>query len=676
MSPPLVVGVDIGGTFTDFVVLRDGRLAIHKVPSTPADPSDAFLAGLCDLEIGPGASYVHGSTVATNAVLERRGACAALLATAGFRDVLALGRQTRLKLYALHPTKPEPLIPRSRCFDVPERLDRRGGTVLPLDEAAAARALDAAVAAGAESVAVVFLFSFANPRHEQRAGEMAAARGLQVSLSSDILPEYREYERASTTAMNAYVAPLMARYLSRLDRRLKELGARRLRIMQSNGGVISAETACREAVRTVLSGPAGGVVGACKTGAVAGFPRLIAFDMGGTSTDVSLIDGVPSPTSEGAIAGLPVRVPMLDIHTIGAGGGSIARIDAGGGLKVGPESAGADPGPAAYGRAMLPTVTDAALVLGRMDAAAFLGGRMSVDPQRSAEALRPLAGQLGLSLDAMALGILRIARAQMALAIRKVSVERGHDPRDFCLVAFGGGGPLHACELAGEGSIGAVLVPRHPGTLSALGMLMSDVLKEFSRTTIRPVGQEPAELEAGFEELERAARAALDAEGVPASRVRLERWLDLRYRGQSYELSIRVESLEAEALIGGFTAAYRRRFGYTNERAPCEVVTLRVRAIGAVDGTVLPHTPVEERPEPEPRALRSIHTGQAWAECPVFDRAALLPGHSVRGPALLLQEDATTWVPPSWAGEVDAWYNVIIRPDPGPASHAGRSPRK
>ena len=675
MTPAPVVGVDIGGTFTDFVVLRDGHLAIHKVPSTPADPSDAFLAGLRELEIGSGASYVHGSTVATNAVLERTGACAALLATAGFRDVLELGRQTRLKLYALHPTKPEPLIPRSRCFDIPERVDPRGGTVLPLDEAAARAALDAAVDAGAESVAVVFLFSFANADHERRVGEMAAARGLQVSLSCEILPEYREYERASTTAMNAYVAPLMTRYLSRLDRRLKELGALRLRIMQSNGGVISAETACREAVRTVLSGPAGGVVGAWKTGSVAGFPRLIAFDMGGTSTDVSLIDGVPAPTSDGAIAGLPVRVPMLDIHTIGAGGGSIARIDAGGGLKVGPESAGADPGPAAYGRALLPTVTDAALVLGRMDAAAFLGGRMSVDPERSAEAVRTLAGQLELTLEAMALGILRIARAQMAMAIRKVSVERGYDPRDFCLVAFGGGGPLHACELAGEVGVGAVLVPRHPGTLSALGMLMSDVQMEFSRTMIRPVGEDATELDARFDELERAARSALDVEGVPPDRVRLERWLDMRYRGQSYELGIQVETLQAEALIDGFTTAYRRRFGYTNEGAPCEVVTLRVRAVGRVDTPVLPHTPVEVRPAPEPRSLRPIHTGEAWENCPIFDRAALLPGHRVRGPSLILQEDATTWIPLSWAGEVDAWYNVIIRPDARAAPHAGRSPR-
>jgi N-methylhydantoinase A len=394
----LAVGVDIGGTFTDFVVVRDGSIEIYKVPSTPSDPSAAFLRGVEELGLPAGARYVHGSTVATNAVLERRGARAALLTTDGFRDILELQRQTRTELYSLAPTKPQPLIPRVRCFEVPERVDRHGAVLEPLVEAGLERVLDAIVASGAESLAVVFLFSFANPEHERMAGEQARARGLSVSLSSEILPEYREYERASTTAANAYVAPLMDRYLDRLDTRLAEKGRERLQIMQSNGGIISVETARREAVRTVLSGPAGGVVGAWKVAAAAGFERLLTFDMGGTSTDVSLVEGAPVTSSEGTISGLPLRIPMLDIHTVGAGGGSLARLEAGARLRVGPESAGADPGPAAYGRGTEATVTDANLVLGRLRPEAFLGGRMTLDAERAREAVLAIARPLKLTL--------------------------------------------------------------------------------------------------------------------------------------------------------------------------------------------------------------------------------------------------------------------------------------
>lgn len=654
-----MVGVDIGGTFTDFVVVREGQVRVYKVPSTPADPSDGFLRGIQELDIPPGARYVHGSTVATNAVLERRGAKAALLTTGGFRDVLELGRQTRLRLYVLTPSRPEPLIPRERCFEVPERVDRHGQVVTPLDEAALEAALDAVQASGAESLAVVFLFSFANGEHERRAGKRAAARGFSVSLSSDILPEYREYERASTTAANAYVAPLMDRYLQRLDQRLQEHGRERLQIMQSNGGVISVDVARREAVRTVLSGPAGGVVGAWRVAALSGFERLIAFDMGGTSTDVSLIEGEPHTSAEGSISGLPIRIPMLDIHTVGAGGGSLARVEAGGGLRVGPESAGADPGPAAYGRGDRPTVTDANLALGRLHAGSFLGGRMALDVERSRAALRPLAARLNLSLEGMAAGVVRVANVQMARALRRVSVERGHDPRRFCLVAFGGGGPLHACDLAAETGIPTVLIPLFPGTLSALGMLLSEIQKEYSRTVMRPVSGAFPDLETVFGALEERARADLLAEGAAEGGVSLARRLDVRYRGQSYELEIPAEPLRAEEVAARFHAAHRQRFGYASEDAASEVVNLRLRATGQVEHPKLPYRAPEPAGIPAPVDKQAVYTEGEWLDCPVFDRSRLVPGQELRGPAILIQADTTTWIPPSWVARVDGWYNLL-----------------
>jgi N-methylhydantoinase A len=658
---PAVVGVDVGGTFTDFVVLRSGRLAIHKVRSTPADPSEAFLRGIEELGVPAGARYVHGSTVATNAVLERRGAKAALLTTEGFRDVLELGRQTRLELYALTPSKPLPLIPRERCFEVRERVDRHGRVIETLDEAGLAAALEAVRASGAESLAVIFLFSFANSDHERRAGELAAASGLSVSLSCEILPEYREYERAGTTALNAYVAPLMDRYLRRLDERLAERGRERLHVMQSNGGVISVETARREAVRTVLSGPAGGVIGAWRVGAAAGFERLITFDMGGTSTDVSLVDGTPALSAEGTISGLPLRVPMLNIHTVGAGGGSIARADAGGGLRVGPESAGADPGPACYGRGDLPAVTDANLVLGRLQAASFLGGRLRLEPERSRDALGRLAAALGLELEALAEGIVRVANVQMARALRRVSLESGYDPRRFCLIAFGGGGPLHACELAEDVGIPTVLVPRHPGILSALGMLLTDIRKEYSVTVMRAAAWDLRDLDARFRELEERAAADLAGEGVLRAAIRMERRLDARYRGQSYELEVPGDRLEPEAVAAALHEAHRRRYGYASPAAACEVVNLRLRASGLVTQPELPYAePPPDAGRPKEAERQAIRHAGAWVDCPVFDRADLRPGHAFQGPALVTQEDSTVWVPPSWAARVDGWYNVVL----------------
>lgn len=663
---PVIVGVDIGGTFTDFVVVRGGTLTIYKEPSTPSDPSEAFLRGLDALGVQLPARLVHGSTVATNAVLERKGARAALLTTAGFRDVLEIGRQTRLQLYSLTPTKHVPLIPRERCYEVPERVESHGGVLTPLDEEALERALDQVVADGAEALAIVFLFSFTNPDHEQRAAERARARGLSVSPSSEILPEYREYERASTTAANAYVAPLMDRYLGRLERRLEAraeaegvAGYGRLQIMQSNGGVISVGTARREAVRTVLSGPAGGVMGAWRIGAAAGFARLITVDMGGTSTDVALIDGEPVTSSEGSISDLPIRIPMLEIHTVGAGGGSLARVDTTGGLRVGPESAGADPGPAAYGRGERPTVTDANVVLGRFHAPSFLGGRMALHGDRAATVIDQLAAQVGLTREAMADGVVRIANVQMARAIRRVSVERGHDPREFCLLAFGGGGPLHACDLAEETGVPHVLFPRYPGALSALGMLLTEIQKEYSRTVMRPVQGDLHDLASLFEELEARASADLAAEGVDLADQRLARTLDARYAGQSYELSVPAARLEAAVIAEQFHTAHHRRYGYASEDAPVEVVNVRLRASGAVPRPELPSREEQAESAPSPFDHQAVYAAGAWRATPVYRRSELLPGHAFAGPALIVQEDTTSWIPPTWKARIDRWYNVL-----------------
>ena len=517
------IGIDTGGTFTDFIwVDKEGRLRLYKEPSTPDDPSRAVLAGLAVGGAPAAADVVHGSTVATNALLQRRGAPTALVATAGFADVLEIGRQDRPDLYALVPQKPPPLVPRQWRFEVRERVGADGQVVMPLDEASLAEVVERVAAAGVESVAVCLLFSFLRPEHEQHVGAALRARlpGVHVSLSSDILPEYREYERTATTVINATVAPLMGRYLARLA---EQLTPRRLAVMQSNGGIISAALAGAQAARTALSGPAGGVVGARFVAASAGpggagYTDLITFDMGGTSTDVALCAGRAPTTTGGSIAGLPLRLPLIDIHTVGAGGGSLAYLDAGGALQVGPQSAGAWPGPACYHAdyeawrrltdedrpptaadttgeegswGQVPgarvehsspgtwnlepgtfcTVTDANLVLGRLDAERFLGGQMALHEASALAAVGALAAEMGSTVEGAALAIMRVANAAMERAIRRVSVERGHDPRRFTLLAFGGGGPLHACELAEALGIPRVLVPPTPGVLSALGML-------------------------------------------------------------------------------------------------------------------------------------------------------------------------------------------------------------
>jgi N-methylhydantoinase A len=673
------LGSDTGGTFTDFVWLADdGRWHIHKQLSTPADPSEAILAGLAALHVPPEAAVVHGSTVATNALLERQGARTALITTAGFADVLAIGRQNRPDLYALVPQKPEPLVPRPWRFEVSERVTAQADILTPLDEAALEPILRHIREDQVESVAVCLLFSFLRPEHEQRIQDIirrqqAAGTGvpLYVSLSSEILPEYREYERTAVTVINAYVAPLMSRYLERLT---AGVAPRPLTVMQSNGGVISALTAGVQAARTVLSGPAGGVVGAHFVARQVGFDEIITFDMGGTSTDVALCPGRLPTTSHGEIAGLPLRLPTIDIHTVGAGGGSLAYVDAGGALHVGPQSAGADPGPACYGRlmgddSMRATTTDANLVLGRLDAGHFLGGTMRLDVARASAALAAVAKAMAVpSEEAAAWGVLRVANVTMERAIRRISVERGYDPRRFTLVAFGGAGPLHACDLAQSLQIPRVLVPAVAGVLSALGMLVAAPAKDYSQTVMERVGSDEwgsgEWLPGRFEPLVARAMGDMAAEGHDPAAVELGYSLDMRYLGQSHELTIALAPTDMTApqlLSEAFHKAHEHRYGYRQAEATVEVVTIRLAAVAQVE---LPQ--MEKRPlAPGSAQAAIVGRKSVWFDerpwtTTLYDRVRLQPGHRFSGPAVVFQYDTTTVVPPEWKAAVDVYGNILL----------------
>ena len=694
----MILGIDVGGTFTDFCLLDEaGQVRVHKRLTSTSDPSLSVLQGIDELSAGTDATVVHGTTVATNALLERRGARTALVTTDGFGDVLEIGRQTRPDLYALHPQRPEPLVPARWRFELPERIapsrlpdseNQQAALVLrPLDIEATDGLVKHLIEQGIESVAVCFLFSFLHPAHEQlvrdRIIALAGDRSPAVSLSSEVLPEFREYERTSTTVINAYVAPLMSRYLAHLEKRME---GRRLRIMQSNGGSISTAAARALAARTALSGPAGGVVGAFELARRAGEDHIITFDMGGTSTDVSLCPGRIQETTEGSIAGLPLRLPIIDIHTVGAGGGSIAYLDAGGSLRVGPHSAGADPGPACYGRpnAAHATVTDANLVLGRLDESHFLGGTMKLDASRSMECLSALARGMMIAPDEAAWGVLRVANSNMERAIRTVSVERGHDPRRFSLVAFGGAGPLHACELAATLHIPRVLIPPRPGVLSALGMILADLVKNYSLTVMLPLERAGAgALQRLFMPLCQRALEELGAEGLADDAIVLQPALDIRYAGQSFEIAVAlcmadgrptddtwgVLATDPSALASAFHAAHLLRYGYSSDREPVEVVNLRLKAIGETSKPALSSTSLGSSdpkaahlghkrvffadPEP-PQSLRAFRTA-------LYDRDLLVPGNAVIGPAVLFQLDCTTVIPPLWAGSVDQWGNLVLR---------------
>lgn len=657
----LFIGIDTGGTFTDLVLLRGKEITVHKVLSTPDDPSRAILQALDDLGVlHQTGIIVHGSTVATNAVLEQKGVPTGLITTAGFRDVLEIGRQTRPHLYNLRARKVPPLVPRAWRTEVVERLNEQGETLIPLDELSIMEALNILSHAGVTSIAISLLFSFVNPAHEQRVAERARAQGFAVSVSSEILPEFREYERTSTVVLNAYVGPLMDRYLARLEQQLPPQNI--LRIMQSNGGSISSQQARQEAARTLLSGPAAGVVGAAFIAKMAGYTQAITLDIGGTSTDVALINGEIVETSSGQIAGHPMRLPMIDIHTVGAGGGSIAGFDQGGALRVGPASAGAVPGPAAYGRGgTAATVTDANVVLGRLLPDAFLGGSMTLQREAAYEAVGVIANQLQISVEEAALGIIQVINAGMEAAIRVISVERGEDPRQMTLVAFGGAGPLHACELAQVLYIPRVLVPMTPGVLSALGMLVADTRKDYVQTIMLPATTAQQRIIEVAHLLSEQALIDLQHEGFAVEHIRLERFLDIRYMGQSYELTVPFTKQLTDA-IDHFHTLHEQRSGYSDLTRPVQIVSVRLRGYGQTPHPEMaPAAQATHMPVAEKQTICFAgSTGVEKQMASLYRREHLQAGSSLTGPALVTQYDTTTVIPPTWQGYINEAGNLIL----------------
>lgn len=670
MNIPAIIGVDIGGTFTDIVYFQPtrgadatgGELRVHKVPSTPENPAQGLLAGIQALDVTTNHVVIHGSTVATNALLERKGARAALITTEGFADVLAIGRQNRPALYDIMQQRPPALIPRERRLELSERLDFNG-TILHAPTAEEwERVLQQLAACEPESLAISLLYAFRNPVHEEALAKLIRERfpNLYLSLSSEILPQFREYERTSTVAVNAYVQPVMARYLDNVQGSVQCP----LRIMQSSGGSISAATAAKEPVRTVLSGPAGGVIGAFHVANQAGYNQIITIDMGGTSTDVALCPGAIQNTSEAVVAGCPVGVPTVAIHTVGAGGGSIVQLDEGNALTVGPQSAGAVPGPVCYGKGDRLTVTDANLVLGRIDPAYFLGGTFTLYPERSFERMEELAQQMGGSIQETALGIIRVVNASMERALRTVSLEQGYDPRLFTLLPFGGAGPLHACELAEALRIPNVFVPRYPGVLSALGMILAPIVKDYVHTVMldaRSVNDE--QLAEAFGPLEERALAELREESrnmatQDESGILLHRLCDLRYVGQAYELTIPMAETLADTLTR-FHAQHEQRFGHSHPEQPVQVVAVRIKATVQPEQPELPATPYHE-PSADHAVIgkRRMTFASGEYSAQIYDRAKLRHGNRVVGPALLVQSDSTFLLPPGWEGEVDAWGNI------------------
>jgi N-methylhydantoinase A len=655
----LRIAIDTGGTFTDCVCFADGKLRVKKIFSTPSDPSRAVMEGVRELGGATNVEVRHGTTVGTNTMLERSGARVAFVTTAGFEDTIAIGRQARARLYDWFQPAPICIAPKELRFGVGERVSAEGEILRePTDEELSAL-MDAVRKSGAEAVAISLLFSFANTATEQRVEKALRGLGIPVSASHRILPEFREYERGSTTVVNAYLAPRMQSYLLALEERIvREHPGGRVDVMQSSGGIIPARKAAGEPVRTVLSGPAGGVVGACRTAQWAGFEHIIGFDMGGTSTDVFVANARTGAerTRESVVAGVPIGVPMLDIYTAGAGGGSIARFDAGGMLRVGPESAAADPGPICFGRGERPTVTDANFVLGRLDTESFLGGGVQLDGERTRRMMREQKGALG-SVEEFAAGILRVVETQMEKAIRVISVERGHDPRDFTLVAFGGGGPLHACSLARALRIPRVLVPALPGALSAVGILLADTVRDYSRTVMLPQ-ESIGELGGGFAEMERLGKEEFAAQGLDGT---AQRSVDLRYHGQGYEINVGYDPRDPARSIEAFHEAHRQRYGFADAARPVEIVNVRLRMIAA-----------SEPYEPEMLPLkagdgnaacyteRGVYFDGEFRPTRFYRRDELTPGDEIQGPAMITEYTAATLLPPGCAAHVDGLSNLMI----------------
>ena len=681
------VGVDSGGTFTDICLFdeNEGRVEVWKVSSTPDDPSRGIAQGVeegmrrvapeaGDQPASPVSYFGHGTTVATNALIQHKGVPTGLITTDGFRDLLEIGRQKRPDLYDIFADKPPTLVERNLRLEVAERLHHTGEVEIVLDEEAVRAAARKLRAAGVSAVAISFLYSFVRPEHERRAKEIVQEEfpTAFICTSHEIAPEFREFERLSTAVVNAYLGPVMKRYIDRLAPRLSVLGMSVTpHLTQSNGGVIGFETAADMPVRTVLSGPSTGVVGAQAIGRAAGLPDLITFDMGGTSTDVALLKaGEARLTSEAIVHGHPIKAPMLDIHTVGAGGGSIAYVDNGGFLKVGPRSAGADPGPVCYGKGNAePAVTDANIVLQTLNPRYLLGGRMPVRHNLAKDAIGKLADRLGLGLMETAQGIISVVTANMAKAIRVISVQRGHDPRDYTLMAFGGAGPLHAARLAKELDIKRILVPRNPGILCAMGLLLTDLRADFAATRLLPLHSSVlGEIDAAFVTLNGQADVWFTHEEIAADARRLTRTVDMRYAGQNYELAIPlpdgpITSETLDLLAAGFADAHQRMYGFLADNEPVQLVTFRLEATGLVSkATLAAHPSAGADATHAIRESREVWFTESgdFVACPVYAREELKSGNRFSGPAIVEQMDATTVVLPGMTARVDPYLNLIL----------------
>lgn len=683
----LQIGIDIGGTFTDFIVYDQQIKDLHtlKVFSTPSNPALAVIQGL---EIVLEASLedvlykkdnliiTHGSTVATNALLEGKGAKTALITTRGFRDVIQIGRQNRPSLYSFSTTPPQPLVPETLRFEVDERIDSSGNVLEPLKPESLQDLESNLKKESIESVGISLLFSFLHPEHEKMIADRLRERGFFVSVSSEILPEYREFERTSTTVVNAYVSPILDRYLGSLEDAItKETKNSHLRIMQSNGGIICTSEARSSGVRCILSGPAGGVVGAAHIARNA-FKyngkgdnedgsdhklNVITIDMGGTSTDVSLIDDVPSITTESVVGGYPIQIPMIDIHTIGAGGGSIASIDLGGALRVGPKSAGADPGPACYARGDisrdLPTVTDANLVLGRLQADHFLAGRVNLDTRRAVNVMARLGEEIGLNPIQIAKGVIDVVDAHMERALRLISIQRGYDPNEFVLLSFGGAGGLHACNLAHRLGVPRVIIPPLASTLSAYGMLVADVVKDYSKTIMLPGDANPERIMSSLNPLIQRGITDVKREGFSEQEIHIKSALDMRYRGQSYEITIPYR----DNFLEDFHKFHEKTYGFSRKNSLVEIVNIRVRAEGKIspppisrypsNGIDPGHAFLEKRP---------VHLSDGEYEVPLYHGELLTPGNLVNGPAIVVRKDTTIFLDEQSDAQVDQACNLMI----------------
>ena len=652
----IVLGVDIGGTFTDFVLFDGKELKVHKVLSTPHNPAEAVFNGIRYLGVPKKqTSVIHGSTVATNTLLERKGAKVALITTSGYEDVIEIGRQARSSLYDLFICRESPLVPQVLRWGVKERVTATGEVVSGVKKSDLKKISTKLKRQGIESAAVCFLFSYKNPANEEAVMNELQQSGIHVSASCRILPEYREYERFSTTVVNAYVSPVMSRYITSLE---DGLGTNNISIMQSNGGSISTGNAKGKAVNCILSGPAGGVIGASEIAKLTGIKKIISFDMGGTSTDVSLCDGDIRLTTQTVVSGMPIKIPVIDMNTVGAGGGSLAYVDPGGALRVGPQSAGVDPEPVCYGKGKKITVTDANLFLGRISPEHFLGGRMRLKTDMVSKFMKVLAKKLGMTSIRAAEGIINVANANMERAIKVISVEKGFDVRDYALVSFGGAGGLHACELAGRLSMKKVLVPKNAGVLSALGMTVADIVKDYSRSVLLKVKESGyRELVKLFNSLESKGMKDVLSEGIGKNRIKIENSVDMRYMGQAHELNLPFK----KSFIDDFHKLHKRSYGYAKSDYSIEVVNIRVRVTGKTRKPVM-----EKRPKGSLSKEQSIGKktkcffGGKWLKADVFDRNRVQKRSRISGPALIVEDTSTTFLAQEYICNIDDYDNLII----------------